>query len=147
MLNYSQANTQRSPFLTSVVPVAAGLPIHELPYTSALLLPLPALSSAIVCNQEFVESCEVGYGAYFELLDEWVGGSLTFVYKPYILSQVYTLMRDEFSSSPVPCTTSCSFRAGFVFGWLSALANYQPAHADRGLSLLVALVKKECAHV
>ena len=67
-------------FLLLSSSVAADLSFHELPYSPSLLLPLPDLSSALVCDREFVDACEAGYESYF---DEMVNRDFTFVHKNY----------------------------------------------------------------
>ena len=59
MLNQAHVTTQHTTFLAPVVPVAAPLPFHELPYSPSLLLPLPDVSSALVCDLEFVSGLSV----------------------------------------------------------------------------------------
>ena len=144
MSTASQATTQRPTLLT---PTVSG--VADFSFSPALLLPLPALASAIVCDHDFVDGCAFGYECYVEELpNPLVGESLVYTYTWYTFSQVYALMRNEFPPLPsIPYMAPLPWRAGFVFGWLSALACNQPAYAERGLGFLVALVKKECAHV
>ncbi len=148
MLDQAHVTTQRATFLTPVVPVVADLPIHEQPYSPSLLLPLPALSSAIVCDLDFVHACQFGYDGYFDDMVEFPaeGGTASdefvFTHKQYTYDEVRTFVIEDFT----PYDLSLSWRVGFIFGWLSALSKYQPDFAASGLSFLLSLVKRERPH-
>ena len=150
MLNQVQVTKQRTTFLTPVVPVAADLPIHEQPYTPALLLPLPSLSSALVCDLEFVHACQYGYDDYFEEMFVRVADTSSFTddyafqHQMYTFADVRALVVENISLPDCERhQTTPSFCAGFVFGWLSALSKYQPSLARQGITFFVQLVKQE----
>ena len=139
MLNYSHVNNQYLMFLTPIAPVAADLPFHELPYSPALLLPLPALSSVLVCDPDFAAFCQVGYDAYFEESFNNMDENLPFKPKQYTFAEVSLELRKDFACLPAG-EVSLSAWAGLFFGWLSALSKYHPAPAQTGVCLLVSLV-------
>ena len=142
MLNQVQVTKQRTTFLTPVVPVVADLPMHEQSYTPALLLPLPDLSSAIVCDVDFATACSYGFDDYFESMIQLIpaeneyGVDILFTYKPTTHKNVQALLAVELAAND----TTLPFRVGFVFGWLSALSKYQPRLARVGVQLLCASV-------
>jgi len=146
MLQQSYTSTSQPTFLTSIVPVAADVPFH-VPYSSALLLPLPDLAPAIVCNHDFVTACEYGHENYFEDMYEWnsTHDDLIYVHKSFTSFEVFAVVQENLRQEmPLPDLeqTTLPWRVGFVFGWLSALAHYQPVQAQHGLCLLVGLVRE-----
>ncbi len=143
MLNQVQVTTQRPSFLTPVVPVAADLPIHEQPYSPALLLPLPNLSSAIVCDVDFAAACSHGYESYFE---EMVNDDFNFEHRTYTAFEVYAFIHENvFTSEELDSQfrTTFPWRVGFIFGWLSALSKYQSAAARVGMQYVCAHIRVE----
>ncbi len=146
MLQQSYITTQPL-YLAPVVPVAANLPLQEVPYSPALLLPLPDLATVIVCDHDFVTACEYGYEGYFEDMCEWnsTHDDLIFVHTSFASSEVYALVVENLHQEiniPASDRTTLPWRVGFIFGWLSALAKYQPAQAKHGLAVLVGLVRE-----
>ena len=144
MLNQAHVTTQHTTFLAPVVPVAAPLPFHELPYSPSLLLSLPDLSSALVCNHEFVTACEYGYDGYFE---EMYTSDLVFQQRNYTPSELSAFLHEELASSRDALhETTLAWRVGFVFGWLSAFSKYQPALVKHGLRMMVWFVRERNIH-
>ena len=141
MLNYSHVNIQYPMVLTSIAPVAVDLPFHELLYSPALLLPLPALSSAIVCDSGFAAACESGYDGYFEEMFTDIDNNSSFTPKHYTHAELSLELREDLAVFLSSDDYPLSWWAGFYFGWLSALSKYQFAVAQSGVLLLVALVQ------
>ena len=156
MLNQAQVTTQHTTFLAPVVPVTADLPIHEIPYSSSLLLSLPDLSSALVCDVEFVHACQYGYDDYFEEMIELLTPvdentvvdentyEFLFTYKAHTSAEVYAFILDNVRPEATPLAndaTSLPWRVGFLFGWLSALSKYQPMMAKVGVQVLCSLAR------
>ena len=119
-----------------------------MPYSLSLLLPLPDLSSTLVCHIDFVEACEFGYDDYFDSLSELISGDAVenfvfrFTYQSMTLDEVRTFLMEN----TVPDNTTLSWRIGFCFGWLSALSKYQPRIAKHGIRALVGLIREGHIH-
>jgi hypothetical protein len=114
--------------------------VKEISYSPALLLDA-RFRPVLVVDSAFSEACEAGFNTYFE---EMYHGStpedLVFVDRFYSCDEVEreviesTVVAHQRDGERLP------WCAGFVLGWLSALALVQRREACEGLKLLTFLV-------
>jgi len=125
---------------TSVLSAAAFV---EMKYSPAVLLEA-SLGADITDDAEFRKACEWGFDAYFEEMYHWNAShtDLEFLETCYTWSEVVEFVIEvvlgeyqELAVMPSRC-----WRAGFVLGWLSALALVNRFDAVRAVTLLRALI-------
>ena len=129
------------PMVTHVFPLTAA-DCAEMPYASALLLD-SKFDASITDDPEFRGACETGFDAYFEEMYAWneVGDDLVFVEKQYAWREVRTfVVRNAMAHDGRGELLPCGWRAGFVLGWLSALALTDRSVALRALSVVERLL-------
>lgn len=118
----------------------------DLPYSPALLLDA-GFDASITDPADFRSACDAGFDDYFEMMYCWseTRTDLVFVDRFYTWLEVQggivgNVVRTYGPSEQFFRVTPLSWRAGFVLGWLSALALVDRPLALRGLCLLVLLV-------
>ena len=80
------------------------------------------------------QACQYGYDDYFE---EMINAELVFIHENYTSYKVYCFIVENVClPENKRYLNPPSFRAGFVFGWLSALSKYQPMMAKVGVQVL-----------
>ncbi len=104
---------------------------EEVPYAPELLLNASSLPASIVAHADFAVGCADGYESYF-------GDELRPLSTLDVLNSVHgdVLAYLEWYGG---ASRPFSWYVGFSFGWLSALAKYQPAEADAGVQVLSSL--------
>lgn len=128
------------------VTIAPLAPSHfqHVPYSSALLLPV-RFDASIIDDPEYAAACQGGFEGYFEGMLDWneAGDDLVFVNRCYTWVDIVQNVSDNLLNTntlPGCSPTSLAWRAGYMLGWLSALALTDRALALRGVSLLCVLV-------
>lgn len=131
---------------TVLLPPVSAAAFVEVPYSPTFLLDC-SFPAFIRHDHEFALACGCGFDDYFEMMYEWSeSDELVFVEKFYTWAEVVTFVIDEM----FPCTwygheTSLPFRAGFLLGWLSALALVNRSMAVMALDIVQALlVSRHC---
>lgn len=115
-------------------------------YSPALLLD-GRFDVTITDDPVFDKACEAGFDAFFESMYQHVEGQdgLVFVEREYTLlavkNEMLQAMLIDLNSS-----NRLAWRAGFLLGWLSALALGQRDTALYGLGVLRYNIKKKAQH-
>jgi hypothetical protein len=120
--------------VTDALPVVSSIAWEEVPYAPELLLDASSLPIDIVNHAAFALGCENGYDGYFEYDEE-----LSLLSSADVLNNIHgdvLSFLDNRGGSSQPF----AWYAGFSFGWLSALAKYQPLEANAGVQVLTSLV-------
>src|SRR5437588_5825944 len=111
----------------------------DVPYSPAFLLE-SRFDASITDDPEFPFTCGCGFDAYFAEMFEWneEHTDLVFVEKCYTWAEVAELVAETMLHEDRPeHIESNASRAGFVLGWLSALALTHRSLALTGLTLLM----------
>lgn len=129
--------------MLAVVPAVKPSDFLAVPYSSASLLEM-ALPIAVVVHSSFGQACEEGYYGYFRGMMRGSGlFDACFENHFYTWDEVAAFLADELVSMPLD---TVAWRAGFLLGWLSALALTDRALALRGVEVLRMLMACElCA--
>src|SRR6266704_6973752 len=96
----------------------------DLPYSPALLLD-SKFDASITDDSEFCEGCETGFDAYFESMYQWneARTDTVFVQQWFSLGEVLAFVAENvFAEDEHDRLLPLGWRAGFLLGWLSALA-------------------------
>lgn len=119
--------------------------IEQATFCPTLLLPA-AFHASLVADPEYLAVCEDGFYHYFSEMRQWTPDltSFVFVNRFYTPQEIAQLVSFEMTVGPHNPTPLAS-RAGFVLGWLSALALTDSALASQGLHLLEHHVSREVA--
>ncbi len=115
---------------------------RDVPYSPALLLE-SRFDASITDDDEFAKGCAWGFDAYFEEMFQWneTRTELVFVQKAYTWAEVVSWLIEGVLTGDEPASlTSRAWRAGFLLGWLSALALTRRPMALLGLEVLHALI-------
>lgn len=115
----------------------------DVEYHAGLLLPVP-FDGSITEHTEYVNACQYGYEAYFEvMLTGETFETSTFEAHFYTRTEVVKEVVDNMTKAGWSGLDSLAWRAGFLLGWLSALALTDAVLADLGVQVLLRLVKRE----
>ena len=113
----------------------------ELPYAPTLLLD-SRFGAWVTDDAAFRSACRIGFEVYSEgRCERDSDGKLMGVEQPYTWAEIVGFVVEQvlYEDRPGYCA-SVGWRAGFVLGWLSALALVNRAEALRALVVLRALV-------
>ena len=129
------------PVRTQVSPLTVA-DFAELPYSPALLLDAK-FDVSITDDPEFRIACRWGFDAYFELMHrlDKASGKSVFVAEVYSWDEVVRfLLNNVMDERGVADDRYRGWRAGFLLGWLSALALTDRVLAVNGLAIVERLV-------
>ena len=149
MLNYIR-HTDQLAVVVPVISAGGNTPVRQvtpadvcqLPYTSALLLPLQ-LDRTITSHPDYQEACQWGYDFYFEeMYQENDQGEEVFVEHFYTPRDVMELIAKE-TEDTKPWAAAFPIRVGVVLGILSALALTNLPLAHVGMQVLMHFVMLE----
>lgn len=125
--------------VTDALPILSAVVSYDMVrYTPEVLLDASSLPADIVDHSAFACECRVGYDTYFEsLYIEGEQDNELFEYRPCDCAVILNVIHENVVSSHTSCLPA---DVGFAFGWLSALARYQPVDAEVGVQVLSSLV-------
>jgi hypothetical protein len=108
-----------------------------------LLLPIE-LDQTVTRHKEYQKACEAGYECYFEEMYQTNEQEDDFIFVEHLhtRSEVLNIIVQDIKNCP-RWTTCLAWRAGFIHGWLSALALTNFPLAQLGLHLLQHLSRLE----
>ena len=112
----------------------------DIPYSPALLLDA-RFDASIVDSERFRDGCVSGFDTYFdELYVRVAGQEYAFVDRVSTWDEVEKMVVEWFLEEDEEGDVSLRWNAGFMLGWLSALALTDRVLALRGLDMLQVLV-------
>ena len=140
---FDVVNTSESLPLVSLLPPAD---FQDVSYSSALLLPAE-FDPCITADPEYQRAREAGFVDFFELLVELLDDEDESEQLPLTWDDVkHEIIRNVFDTrkvfAPDFSMTVLAWDAGFMLGWLSALALIDRPLALRGLKLLLVFVNQ-----
>lgn len=121
-------------------PAAALAPadFSDVSYHPSLLLPV-TWASSLVAPAEYANACRDGFISYFEEMMERDEDhdEVVYISRYYTRREVFHQIAENVTQQELPL----SWRAGFMLGWLSALALTDRTLAIEGLQVLTSLLE------